>query len=307
MADFDDDVNLDTSQVEDLRGSGGGRGGRGGLALGGGGLGIIGVILVLLLGGNPFGGGNGLGPLGGLADETAGGSIQPGANGGSGGLAASCQTGTDANTKEDCRIVGYVNSIQKYWSDEYRRGGGRYQVAKTRFFDGTVDTGCGAANAAVGPFYCPVDRYVYIDLGFFDDLRDKFGATGGPFAEAYVIAHEYGHHIQNLQGILDQIGNDRQGPQSRAVRAELQADCYAGVWANHAVETGYLKRLTQQDIADGLDAAGVVGDDRIQGTFQGRVTPETWTHGSSQQRQKWFATGYKSGDPRDCDTFRGNV
>jgi predicted metalloprotease len=306
VSDFNEDVELDTSQVEDVRGSGGRIGGRGGLAIGGGGLGIIGVILILLLGGNPFAG-SGLGPLDSLNDETAGGTIQSGPGGGSGDLAASCQTGADANTKEECRIVAYVNSIQKYWSDEYRRQGGRYQIARTRFFDGTINTGCGPASSAVGPFYCPVDGYVYIDLGFFDDLRDKFGASGGPFAEAYVLAHEYGHHVQNLAGILDQIGNDRQGPQSRAVRAELQADCFAGVWASHAVETGFLDRLTQQDIAEGLDAAAAVGDDRIQENIQGRVTPEAWTHGSSAQRQAWFTKGLQSGDPNTCNTFRGTI
>lgn len=308
MSDFNDDVNLDTSQVEDLRGSGGGRmGGRGGMVAGGGGLGIIGIIIVLLLGGNPFGTDGGLGGLGGLEDQVAGGTLTQGAKGGSGELAANCATGADAEAREDCRIVGYINSIQAHWSREYASRGGRYQLAKTRFYDGAVDTGCGPATSAVGPFYCPVDRYVYLDLGFFKDLRDRFGVTGGPFAQAYVVAHEYGHHVQNLQGVLDTIGGDRQGPQSRAVRAELQADCYAGVWANHAVETGFLASLSSQEIADGLEAAAAVGDDRIQEQFQGRVTPESWTHGSSAQRQRWFATGYRTGDPAACDTFRGRI
>jgi uncharacterized protein len=293
---FRDRAKLDPSQVQDRRGMG--RVPGGGKAVGGS-VGLLIVVLGLLFGVNL--GGSDLGALDSLDDVTAG---RTGAA--SGELASECRTGADANEREDCRIVAVVNSLQAYWSEEFERQGERYAPATTNFFSGETSTGCGGATSAVGPFYCPPDRSVYIDLGFFDDLRDRFGATGGPFAQAYVIAHEYGHHVQNLTGILGR-GSNEAGAEGRSVRTELQADCFAGTWARNAVSTGFLEELSEQDIADGLDAAAAVGDDRIQERIQGRVTPEAWTHGSSAQRQQWFATGYRTGRITDCDTFRGDI
>jgi uncharacterized protein len=175
------------------------------------------------------------------------------------------------------------------------------------FFSGQVNTECGTADSQVGPFYCPRDNLVYIDLGFFDELQSRFGVGNAVFTQAYVLAHEYGHHVQNQLGVLDKIAGDRQGPESLSVRSELQADCYAGVWAAHAVETGIVEQLTQADINDGLDAAAAIGDDRIQQQTQGQVNPETWTHGSSEQRRRWFSQGYEKGRPAVCDTFSGSI
>jgi uncharacterized protein len=293
---FNSGAKLDPSQVEDVRGS---RVGRRGLAVGGGGLGLVVALVWVLLGGSPSTGGT----LGSLVDQTVGGGAgEPGPA--STALANECKTGADANAREDCRIVGYVNSIQAYWTDEFAASGERYVGAKTRFFTEQISTGCGVASSASGPFYCPSDAYVYIDLGFFDELRSKFGAQGGPFAQAYILAHEYGHHVQDLLGTLTG-GSSQEGKTGKSVRTELQADCYAGVWASKAAATGYLVPLTGAEIADALDAASAVGDDRIQQETQGQVSPETWTHGSSAQRQKWFTTGYETGTPDRCDTFSG--
>lgn len=215
-------------------------------------------------------------------------------------LSAECRTGEDANQRDDCRIVAVINSVQAYWEKKLPE----YRPAPTVFFEGQVDTACGLANSAVGPFYCPPGEKIYIDLGFYADLRTKFGAKGGPFAEAYVIAHEYGHHVENLTGALQEGQSDRStGPQSAGVRVELQADCLAGMWANGAVETAFIEELTEADIADGLNAASSIGDDRIQQQVQGQVNPEGFTHGSSEQRQQWFLTGYEKGSLEACDTF----
>jgi predicted metalloprotease len=296
---FRKDAKLDSSQVEDYRGRGGGGGG-GGLpggmpvTLGGGG-GIIAIVVVLAF--LFLGGGGGLGDLGALTGQTVGPGAQPSRE-----LAQECQTGADANEREDCRIVAVINSVQTYWGRALRG----YEPTRTRFFTGGINTGCGPASSATGPFYCPRDRYVYIDLGFFDQLQSQLGARGGPLAEAYILAHEYGHHVQNLTGVLQSADRDT-GPQGGQVRVELQADCYAGLWVGKALDTGFIEELTRQDVADALDAAAAVGDDRIQERTQGRVTPESWTHGSAEQRQSWFVRGIEGSGPANCDTFTGRV
>ena len=286
---------LDPGQVTDVRGRRGGRG----LAVGGGGIGLGVVVIYLLF--SLLTGGGGLGQLAPLEDRQVGQGADPGV------VAEECRTGADANERQDCFIVGVVNSTQDFWDGVFERSGEQYQYVDTVFFTDQVETACGTASSQVGPFYCPADQLVYIDLGFFDELQSRFGAGEAPFAQAYVIAHEYGHHVQDLTGDLDRIGDDRQGPESRAVRAELQADCYAGVWAANAVETGLIEELTQADINAGLDAAAAIGDDRIQEQTQGQVNPESWTHGSSEQRRRWFSRGYEEGRPAACDTFSGSI
>ena len=277
---FRKDAKLDRSQVEDYRGRR--MGGGAPMALGGGGIvTLIIVLAIVLLGGN-LGGGGGLGGLGDLAGETAG-TAAPGTT------LEHCQRGADANEHEDC-------------SKALRN----YEPATTRFFDGSVSTACGAASSAVGPFYCPADRHVYIDLGFFDEL-ESFGGSSAPLARAYVLAHEYGHHVQNLTGTLQRASGRDTGPQSGAVRVELQADCYAGAWVANALRTGLVEDITRADVQDALTSAAAIGDDRIQEKTQGQVNPETWTHGSSDQRQSWFVRGIEGGTPNSCDTFRGRV
>jgi uncharacterized protein len=284
---------LDRSQVGDVRGR---RTGGAPVALGGGGIvTLIIVLAIVLLGGNPLG--DGTGGLGDLAGQTAG-------TGPPAATLEHCQTGEDANRYEDCRILAIINSVQAYWTE---RGLRNYEPARTIFFEGGVSTACGNATSAVGPFYCPADRQVYIDLGFFDELQSQFGASGGDLAQAYVLAHEYGHHVQNLTGDLRRAERGDTGPQSGAVRVELQADCYAGVWVGNALQTGFVENITRADIQEALNAAQAIGDDRIQERTQGRVTPENWTHGSSEQRQSWLVRGLEGKSPNSCDTFSGRV
>jgi len=287
---FKPDVNLDPGRVRDSRGR---RVRGGGLAVGGG-LGTLVIVALILLTGGDLGD-----VIGGLGAAP----VQDGPIGSQ--LINECETGADANQRQDCRLLGAVQSLDAYWSETFTASGEAFQPPGVEIFSDGVNTQCGAASSAVGPFYCPLDQTIYLDLGFYDDLESRFGAEGGPFAEMYVVAHEYGHHIQNLLGFLEQ-GRDT-GAGGGAVRVELQADCLAGAWGANGVETGFLERLTREQIAQALNAASVIGDDRIQEQTQGQVNPETWTHGSSEQRQQWFSNGLDAGSIDGCDTFNADI
>jgi predicted metalloprotease len=298
---------LDTSGVQDRRGRGGGFGGGGGrgVAVGGGGLGLVGIVVVVLLQLLGDGGGGGAGStLGGLAGIADGGTAD------NSELEQECRTGADANESVDCAVVADIESIQDFWSGVL---GADYRPTETVFFSGSVQTRCGGATSGSGPFYCPADQLIYIDLSFFDQLQSQFGAQGGLFVNAYVIAHEYAHHVQNLLGTNRQVAPGETGPTSGTVRLELQADCYAGAWANHAEtvpdDSGQplIAEITDDDINRALDAAGRIGDDFIQRELGGgTVDQDAFSHGSSEQRQRWFLTGYETGDPARCDTFGTN-
>ncbi|WP_448624875.1 KPN_02809 family neutral zinc metallopeptidase [Geodermatophilus sp. URMC 64] len=299
---FNEGADLDTSDITDVRGGGGGGGfGGRGLAVGGGGLGVVGLLVVVLI--NVLGGGGGSGGTG----FSGFGSIGQGQSADNTQLEQECRTGADANQHEECAVVASINSIQEFWEQAL---GQRYQRTDTVFFSGSVQTQCGGATSGSGPFYCPADQLVYIDLTFFDTLQQQFGAEGGLFVDAYVLAHEYGHHVQNLLGINQQVNPGETGPTSGTVRLELQADCFAGAWANHAenVPTAsgrpLITDITQDDVDRALDAASRIGDDFIQRELGGgTVDQDAFTHGSSEQRQRWFTTGYQTGDPNQCDTF----
>jgi predicted metalloprotease len=236
------------------------------------------------------------------------GQVQPGGSQSSSSF-AQCKTGADANRSDVCRVIATVNSVQAFWSEDLSRYGKQYTPAKTVLYSGATQSRCGTASNQVGPFYCPLDKRVYIDASFFQILSKQFGADTGALAQEYVVAHEYGHHIQDELGLLGRAQQDPTGPQSGGVRIELMADCLAGVWAKHATETKdasgvtFLKPLTQKDIDSALSAASAVGDDRIQQKTQGQVTTESWTHGSSSARQHWFMEGFNQGDLNSCDTF----
>ena len=287
---FNEGMQIDTSTTA----SSGGGGGRG-IAIGGGLGGLLFLVVALLLGVDP----------GKVATQlpapNASQDVAPGFD------LSKCRTGADANQYVQCRVIATGNSVDAVWK-QLMPG---YTRPRVRLFSGQVNTGCGPASTEVGPFYCPVDKTAYFDTGFFDVLRTQFGSSGGPLAQEYVVAHEFGHHVQDLQGSLGRAQQGAQGAGGNGVRTELQADCYAGVWAHYASTTKqestgvpFLEPLSDKDIADALSAASSVGDDRIQKAATGRVNPESWTHGSSEQRQHWFTVGYQTGDPNQCDTYR---
>jgi predicted metalloprotease len=297
---LNENADIDTSQVEDRRGSGGGGGGIGGLPIGGGGLvGIIVTLVIALVGGyfgvNSLGGGSG-------SDQASNTNIQQ-----------ECADRSTAIKQLDCRNVLFVNSIQAYWEKATPESFGKqYEPAKTVFFSNRVNTACGAADSGVGPFYCPGDNLVYIDLTFYQVLAKQLGAPG-EFAQPYVLAHEYGHHIQDITGTEAKMRRAQQGASDEqknalSVKLELQADCYAGVWAKAASDTTsdngqrIFKSLTAQDVQEGIQTAGQIGDDTLQQRGGGTVNPAEFTHGTSAQRQQSFSNGYNSGSPKACDT-----
>ncbi|GAB1646159.1 neutral zinc metallopeptidase [Krasilnikovia sp. MM14-A1259] len=301
---LNENAEIDTSQIDDVRdsgggGFGGGGGGFGGLPIGGGGLtGIVISVVVALVTGY-FG----------INHLTGGGSRPSGDNT---RLRQECAQ-SDRLKQLDCRNALYVNSIQNYWSEAMPHTFNKsYWPAKTVYFSRAVRTGCGNADSGVGPFYCPADDRVYIDLSFYRVLSDSLGAPG-EFAQPYVLAHEYGHHIQDLLGTEAQMRRAQQRDPKNAnqlsVRLELQADCYAGVWAKNATGTEsaegtkIFKSITAQDIQQGLDTAGKIGDDTLQRRSGGGVNPAEFTHGTSAQRQHWFSTGFQTGTAKSCDTF----
>jgi predicted metalloprotease len=299
--DFDSGDSADTSQVEDRRGQGGLRGGV--LGAGAGGLGIVGVIIALIttLAGGGGGSTGGLGDI--LGSLSQAGSSQVASGAPAQPIDNSCEGKTSA-TDNPTFITCVVNNVQNYWTGVFSHAGQTYRPARLVLFGPTTNSGCGTASAETGPFYCPPDEKVYLDLGFFEELSSRFGAKGGDFAEAYVVAHEYGHHLQNLLGIEAKMRDLQAQSPSKAneysVRLELQADCFAGVWGNGAFEAG---KVAKGEVAIALDAAAAVGDDRIQKAATGRVNPESFTHGTSAQRQKWFNVGFDTGNPDACDTF----
>jgi predicted metalloprotease len=275
---------------------GGGR--RGGIAVGGGGAVVLVIALayMLLTGNSP--------------QDILGGTTSDGGGAGEAGYIGDC-TAEQANTDPECRLNAAVQSLDAYWATTLsEQGGVEYQQPGVVSFTDAVDTGCGSATSATGPFYCPADATVYEDLGFYDQLSSQFGAEGGPLAEMYVTAHEFGHHIENQLGLFERADRSGTGPESDSVRIELMADCLAGMWAGTATttedpDTGvpFLEPITRDELEQALSAAAAVGDDNIQRRSGGDVNPEAFSHGSSEQRVQWFSTGYEGGTIQDCNAL----
>jgi predicted metalloprotease len=292
-----DDQSVDTSGVSDQRGRGIG----GPVAIGGGGLGIVGLIVFVLI--NVLGGGSGIDTTQLVPQD---GSVQ-GQGAGTGDLATRCNTAGAIDKYDDCYLVKVYNEVNEVWTDEFARAGDKYTQPGLTFFTQAVNTGCGQASSQVGPFYCPPDQMIYIDIGFLQQLQQQFGAQGR-YAQAYILAHEAGHHLQTLFGTERKVRAAQQSQPSKqnqlSVAMELQADCYAGVWSKLADDAGNVS-IGDAEVQQAQDAAAAVGDDRIQQQTQGRVDKESWTHGSAAQRKQWFTTGRTTGDVNACNTFTG--
>ena len=269
--------------------------------LGGGGLGTLLLVLAVLWFSGALGGSGG----GGFGVDPGTGAFGPAPGGGDGAVLANAPEDDD---EQEAFVRFVTGSVEDTWRRIFRESGKTYEETTTVLYERAVSTnGCGNAPSSVGPFYCPADRKVYVDLSFFRELATRYGAPGD-FARAYVLAHEVGHHVQNLLGVSDDVNRERQeDPESAnelSVRLELQADCLAGVWGHDALRN---ELLEDGDLEEGLAAAAAVGDDRLQEQAGRRVDRETWTHGSSEQRMRWFRKGFDSGDPRVCDTFAGDL
>lgn len=271
-----------------------GAGGLGGLPITK--MGIPGLLilgLIIFLGGNVFDGGGGAGSI---LDQLEGAQGDPGAE------------PLPREADPDARLVDFVDyvvvDVQDFWEDTFAQSDKRYERAELVLFEAATQSGCGGATEQIGPHYCPPDQRVYIDLDFFRDLRNNYGAPGD-FAQAYVLAHEIAHHVQNLLGLNDRVQQaSAEERNEMSIKLELQADCLSGVWAFTVFERGDLE---EGDLEEGLDAAAAVGDDRLQEQATGRVNKETWTHGSSDQRVRWFRNGFADGDPNACDTFSADT
>lgn len=284
--------NRESSNVEDRRGSGGGGGG-GGFGLGGRSIGI-GTVVLALIGWGVFG----INPLTTIGVLSGSGSPAPTQQG-----PAKAPPANDAGAKFVSTVLA---STEDVWSDIFTKGGAQYRAPRLVLFTGVTRTACGTGQSAMGPFYCPGDQKVYLDMDFFNTMSRQLGAPG-EFARAYVVAHEVGHHVQNLLGISGKVDGMRGRVSEReqnalSVRLELQADCYAGIWANHSQQAK--SWLEQGDIESAMNAAQQIGDDKLQREATGTVRPDSFTHGSSAQRVRWFTQGYKTGSVQSCDTFQ---